>query len=419
MEDKNKNKNQKLVCTICDQALLKNPNISGKPYAVRKTSPVICDMCSQNLAEIDDENQSKLESKNYSQNSIKSLKNAATETKPATKIIKIQEKIKLMDLIANIKSVIKGQDEQVKMIATAIFRNQDLESVEIKSNVILLGGSGCGKTEIVKILANEFKVPYVIEDATRFSEAGYFGASTDDMIKNLYRSAGYSISKAERGILVIDEGDKKQASADSGRDVSGENVLFSLLKMLEGSRVPIVDDHGDAMCYMDTSRLTIIFIGAFPNLIKIRDKRVNNIGSVGFRNQENTNKNINKEYIAEDFISGGFPKEFIGRFDMIVELNKLTTENLKDIITNSKKSTFVKYIEEIEKKGLKVSYSEDIINEIAVETEKLEIGARGIKKVVQEMFKNIMFDILVEENKYTECIITKNSVLDPTNYTLV
>jgi ATP-dependent Clp protease ATP-binding subunit ClpX len=416
MEDKNKN--EKFVCSICHEILLKNPNISGKKYAVRKASPTICDCCSQNLAELADDNQTNFDSKRNHRTNKKPTAVKANEVKPQAQSIKTIEKIKLMDIITNVKSVIKGQDEHVKTISTAIYKNQDLESVEIKSNLILLGDSGCGKTEIIKMLANEFNVPYVIEDATRFSEAGYFGASTDDMIRNLYRTSGYSISKAEKGILIIDEGDKKQASSDSGRDVSGENVLFSLLKMLEGSRVPIVDDHGDTMCYMDTSRLTIIFIGAFPNLVKIRDKRINCAGSVGFRNPGNTDTNINKEYIAADFINGGFPKEFVGRFDMIIELNKLTTGNLEDIIANSKKSTFMKYIEEFEKRGLKVSYSEDIISEIAIETEKLKTGARGIKNVVQNIFKNILFQILADDIKYTECIINKNIIYDPTDYIL-
>lgn len=411
-----KEKNIKLVCRICGQELLKNPNKSGKPYAVRKSEPIICDVCSHDLADLDDENQEKLDAKSYSRLLKKDLKVCDKDGKVET--AKTEKEISLASIIENVRLVVKGQDEQVKIISTAIFKNQRIDTPEIKSNIIVLGDSGNGKTEIIKLLANEFKVPYVIEDATRYTEAGYQGASVDDMIINLYKAAGDSITKAQKGILIIDEGDKKGSAGDIGRDVSGENVLFSLLKIVEGTKVPISDEMGDTLGYMDTSKLTIVFIGAFPGLAKIRDKRLKRSGVLGFAANDEKNTYKNDEYIAQDFIEGGFPKEFIGRFDTIVELNKLTHDNLVDIILNSKKSTFVSYKQALESKGVNLVYTDDIINEIATEAEKLNTGARGIKKVVQEMFKDIMYQILSEDKQYTECIISKETVLNSAKYFL-
>lgn len=412
-----KEKRKKLECSICGQKLLKNPNISGKPYAVRKIDPVICDFCSHELAEEDDENQEMLEAKMLLKKPVTSNDNNANKS---AETAKNEKNLNLADIIENVRSVIKGQDEHVKTISTAIYKNQRIDHVELKSNLIILGDSGSGKTEIIKILAELFKIPYVIEDATRYTEAGYVGASVDDMIYNLYKAAGSNITKAQKGILVIDEGDKKGSAGDIGRDVSGENVLFSLLKIVEGSKVPIANGYGDTFGYLDTSKITIVFIGAFPKLAEIRDKRLKKKGVIGFGNDANDAKTDEvKEYIAKDFIAAGFPKEFIGRFDTIVELNKLTLENLVDIILHSKKSTFLSYMNELKSKGINLVYTDDVIYEIASVAQKLDTGARAIKKVVQEMFKDIMFKVLMaEENKYTECVITKETVSDPSNYEL-
>lgn len=414
----NKERREKLICSICGQSILKNPNISGKRYAVRKTSPIICDFCSHGLVEIDDENQSKLEEKSYTKIIKKSVKPYPGDAKISVETAKKVEDMSLSDIISSVKSVIKGQDDHIKQITTAIYKNQKIDNLEIKSNLIILGESGNGKTAIIKLLADIFNVPFVIEDATRFTEAGYVGPSTDDMIKDLYRAAGDNIRKAEKGILVIDEGDKKGAAQDIGRDVSGEEVLFSLLTILEGTKVPISDPDGDTLGYMDTSRVTIIFIGAFPSLANIRDKRINRKGIMGFNSQTTGEVVTNKEYIPEDFIQAGFPKEFIGRFDMIVELNKLTVNDLEDITRNSKKSTLLSYVQALAEKGIKVNYCDDIIKEIAAEAVKLKVGARGIKTVVQEMFKNIMFQVLLNEKQYTECIVRRETVHDSTNYIL-
>lgn len=154
-------------------------------------------------------------------------------------------------------------------------------------------------------------------------------------------------------------------------------------------------------------------------MAEIREKRLKKKGVIGFGTTAETNVEQIKQYIAEDFIAGGFPKEFIGRFDTIVELNKLTTDNLVDIILNSKKSTFMHYVHALESKGIKLVYTDEVINEIAAQAQKLNIGARGIKKIVQEMFKGIMYSVLVaEERSYSECFIDKQIVHDSSKYIL-
>lgn len=414
-----KENNKRPICSICGSELLKNPNISCKPYAVRKIDPIICDFCINLLFEKVDEDQEILETKQNLRLLGKSMKSLDTTVKKSVETANIDKNIDLAEIISNVTDVIKGQDEHVKTISTAIFKNQRIDQVELKSNLILLGDSGSGKTEIIKLLANEFKLPYIIEDATRYTEAGYVGASIDDMIYNLYKAAGSNIAKAQKGILVIDEGDKKGAAGDVGRDVSGESVLFSLLKIIEGSNVPIINGYSGTIGYLDTSKLTIVFIGAFPKLVQIREKRLKKKGVIGFGTLVETKEEQIKDYIAEDFIAGGFPKEFVGRFDTIVELNKLTTDNLVDIILNSKKSTFMHYVQALEAKGIKLVYTDEVINEIAAVAQKLDIGARGIKKIVQEMFKGIMYNVLVAEDKmYTECFIEKQIVHDSSKFIL-
>lgn len=238
-----KEKNKKPICSICGSELLKNPNISCKPYAVRKIDPIICDFCVNILFEKVDEDQEILETKQNLRLLSKSMKSVDVAANKSAETANIDKDIDLAEIISNIETIIKGQDEHVKTISTAIYKNQKIDEVELKSNLIILGDSGSGKTEIVKLLANEFKLPYVIEDATRYTEAGYVGASVDDMIYNLYKAAGSNITKAQKGILIIDEGDKKGAAGDAGRDVSGESVLFSLLKIIEGSNVPIINGY--------------------------------------------------------------------------------------------------------------------------------------------------------------------------------
>ena len=412
-------KNKKLICSICEKKVLKKPSISGKPYAVRLIDPIICDICSQVLANKDDENQSKLEAKSHAILINKSSKQKPNVEKATAEIVNPIEDIKLNDLIATVKAVIKGQDDHVETITTAIFKNHMIASPELKSNLIILGDSGSGKTEIIKILANEFKLPYIIADATRYTEAGYTGANVDEMIKDLCMRAGDNILKAEKGILVIDEGDKKGSVGGNGRDVSGENVLFSLLKILEGTLVPVTNGYGDTVGLFDTSKLTVIFIGAFPNLVEIREKRLKHKGIVGFVKQETVITNMSPEYIADDFIAGGFPKEFIGRFDLVVELDKLTLKDYEEIIRDSKKSIFFSYIKALEEKGVEIVYIDDIISEIAIRSKKLNIGARGIKNVVQNMFKNIMSKVLKDDKKYTKCNISKKTVHDSTDFILI
>ncbi|MEG1705592.1 MAG: AAA family ATPase [Clostridia bacterium] len=410
-----KSTSRKLVCTMCGLKLVKKPNVYGKSYAVRHKDPVICNVCAQQLAEIDDRNQEILEMSNYDYTS----KNPEKPKDISCRKVSLKNE-DLNDIISKVKLVIKGQDEAIKTISSAIYRNYVIDNTELKSNLIILGDSGSGKTKIVKVLANIFDLPYVIEDATRFTEAGYVGASVESMLHDLFVASNYDLNLAQKGILIIDEGDKKAATNDGGRDVSGESVLFSLLKIIEGSKIPMENSYGDVEAYFDTSHLTIIFIGAFPRLAKIRDKRVKCNGSIGFGNGlQKNNVQISKEYTAEDFISAGFPKEFVGRFDVIVELNTLTISDYVDIIKSSTESTFNLYVNVLKKKGIDLIYTDDVIVKIAEEVEKLGIGARGIKRVVQQMFKNILFNILANKNKeFTKCIINTQTVTNSFDFKL-
>lgn len=408
----NKSVRIKLICSICGAHVLKKANLDGKPYAVRQKEPIICDRCVQQLADVDEHNQELLGLNKHFDEIIPNANRI--------KKVEVKKKSKITDLnsiITDIKKVIKGQDEAIKFIATAIYKNHELQNPELKSNLIVLGDSGSGKTKIIKMLTKILNIPYVIEDATRYTEAGYVGDSVDSMLIDLYVAANYDIESAQKGILVIDEGDKKSSSQDTGRDISGESVLFSLLKIVEGSKVPIKDEFGTFNEYFDTKNLTVIFIGAFPNLLKIREKRLKGGIGIGFSNMNNQIGRI--EYMAEDFTNAGFPKEFIGRFDTIIELNTLTTSDYLNIIKNSSESTFNLYSNLLKKRGISLVYEELLFTQIAEKAKKLNIGARGIKHIVQDIFKEIIFETLSNKQvKYTKCTLLSDIINYPENYIL-
>lgn len=407
-------KNKKLVCSICKQEILKHPNSKGKRYAIRQSDPVICDRCVYDLVDIDEENQDYLNQKIY--NNIEKVSSQSNKSYD-----KSFKEVNLKTIIKNVKKVIKGQDNQIETIATVMYKNYKINNEALKSNIIISGESGSGKTKTIKLLAKEFDVPYFIEDATRYTEAGYIGASIEEMFMNLYREAGDDISKAERGIIIIDEGDKKGelSSIDGFKSSHKGSVLDSLLTYLEGTKVPLTTQNNLTLGYLDTSKITFIFVGAFLQLSQIREKRINGKRAIGFDNGLAKSENIDSEYIIEDFIKGGFSKEFIGRFDTIIEFNTLTIENFKDIIENSEESTLKNYEYELKEKGINLVVEEDIVNEIALAAKKIDTGARAIKRVVQNLFKNILFNILINENKYKKCIINKNTVNNPKDFILL
>ena len=227
-------------------------------------------------------------------------------------------------------SRIIGQDEQVRKFITAIYKQKLFPS--LRSVLLLIGNSGTGKTETIKQVLSKLKMPYTIEDATRFTKEGYQGSSVEEIIFNLISAANGDIEAAQNGVIVIDEIDKKSGNDNS--DVGGNAVLKSLLKMVDGEKmkIHIQDEFEDFILEFDTSKVIFIFAGAFSGMDKIIEKR--NDRKIGFdmlMNESMADKTITKS----DLVKYGLTEEFTGRITTVVQMNALTEQNLYDILKTS------------------------------------------------------------------------------------
>ena len=293
---------------------------------------------------------------------------------------------------------IVGQDEPVRQIITAIYKSIVFKS--LRSNLLIIGGSGTGKTETVKQVLKRLNVPYTIEDATKYTQEGYYGADVEEMVQHLFENAEQDLERAQNGVIVIDEIDKKASRGFSGdRDVSGSEVLNSLLKIIEGSTVIVETDKKPFIFEFDTSNVMIIFMGAFSGLDKIRDERLK-VNQVGFSIPENSKSRQDTRLLKQDLVQYGLPEEFVGRIGTIVEMNKLTKKDLVMILKNSKLSIFRKYQQELKERGLILSYSGRLFECIAEKSLSLDTGARELTNTVNYMFEGIMYEVLSDPSKY-------------------
>ena len=294
------------------------------------------------------------------------------------------------------ESVLKyivGQDEPVKQIIIAIYKSIMFKS--LKSNILIVGHSGTGKTEAIKQILKRLDVPYTIEDATKYTQEGYKGADVEKMILHLYLNAKKNLEKAQNGVIVIDEIDKKAGKRTSGeRDVSGTEVLNSLLKIIEGTKISISTDKE-----FDTSNVLIVFLGAFSGIDKIRDERLN-VHQVGFSVPENSDAKQDSRILKQDLVKYGLPEEFVGRIGSIVEMNNLTKKDLALILRNSKLSIFRRYQKALKQRGILLSYDGALFERIAEKSLSLDTGARELSNTVNYIFEGIMYEVLSNPEKY-------------------
>ena len=307
----------------------------------------------------------------------------------------------------NVRQYIIGQDTAVRKIITAIYRAIYLKS--IKTNILVIGKSGTGKTETFKQIAKRLRIPYTIEDATKYTKEGYYGGDVEDMLENLLEAADYDLEKAQHGMLIIDEIDKK-AGTDSS-DVSGVEVLKSLLKIVEGAKYNLVSEE-----VFDTSGLIIVFCGAFSGIDKIRKKRLGQ-NQIGFSSSQAQTAESTR-YTKEDLVQYGLPEEFVGRIDTIVEMNPLEKEDLVQILKKSKLSIFRRYQRELRDAGICLQYDGKIFEEIAASSLKLDTGARELSNTVNYMFEDIIYNVMAHPGKYSKCRLTLELVHDNTKYQL-
>ena len=293
------------------------------------------------------------------------------------------------ELIDDIKKKIISQDEAVKRLTIAAYKNLYFDTPEMKSNILLYGPTGVGKTALVRALGEVFDFPIWIEDMTRYTEAGYKGADIDDILINMYYNAECDIERAQRTILFLDEIDKK-ASNDEEKAVNKSGVLKSLLKTIEGGRFEIEVSRGRFITF-DTSHLTIIAGGAFTDLYKNKEKT-----KIDFTS---TNEIVSKkELTIKDFEKYGMPIEFLGRFKTIIKMNELNLEDFIKILKTSDLSALKNYKNAFEKKGIQLELPESIYEKIAKLAMQDATGARSLNKIVDNIFENVLYEFFSSEN---------------------
>lgn len=305
------------------------------------------------------------------------------------------------DLINNVTKSVISQDDAVKKIATAIYTNQNIfkasnmtqeEKFQSKNNILVIGESGMGKTEIIRQITKNLDIPYVVATANEYTISGYKGKDVDTIILDLLDKVDYNEEVAKKAIIVIDEIDKISKSSGDRSDITTDGVQKALLKIIEGAELSITLRSEDDAIFFDTSNVTFIFLGAFSDMF---DKKVEVEKHLGFTTNYKVNEQkFDKEITRDDLLEYGFVKEFLGRIPVIVQLNSLNEEDYKKIIVGSDLSILnlkKKYYDSL---GIKLSYDEEFINDIAKKVVKERCGARGIKAILSDIFEELDYEIL-------------------------